>query len=69
MLQQNGEERRFGAGDVGYFPAGFSCTWRVPQSFKKVAVIRETMWRPLGFCFKVSKKIFSKIGLSGKSAI
>jgi len=69
MVDEAGGEQRFGAGDVGYFPAGFSCTWRVPQGFKKVAVVRETMWRPVGFCFKVVKKLSRTMGLGGKSAI
>jgi hypothetical protein len=69
MLKENGEERRFGAGDMGFFPAGTSCTWRVPDGFKKVAVLRETMWRPLGICLKAAKKLLRILGLSGKSAL
>jgi uncharacterized protein len=57
MLDGNGEEHRFGAGDIAFFPAGTVCTWRVTEHIRKVAVIRETLWRPLGFVLKVSKKI------------
>jgi len=44
-----GEERRLGPGDVVFFPAGTSSTWRVPRYIKKVAILRHTMPRPLGF--------------------
>jgi len=67
LLLENGDERRFGAGDVGFFPAGTTCTWRVAENIRKVAVVRETMWRPLGFCLKAWKKLLRIVGLSGKS--
>jgi uncharacterized cupin superfamily protein len=57
MTDDDGEEHRFGAGDIAFFPAGTTCTWRVTDHIRKVAVVRETMWRPLGFVLKVSKKI------------
>lgn len=66
---ENGEERRFGAGDVGFFPAGTSCSWRVADNVRKVAVVRETMWRPLGFCLKAWKKSLRVVGLAGKSPL
>jgi len=69
LLLENGEERRFGPGDVGFFPAGTTCTWRVADYIRKVAVLRETMWRPLGFCLKIWKKFLRVVGLSGKSPI
>jgi uncharacterized cupin superfamily protein len=58
MIDDAGEEHRFGPGDIAFFPAGSACTWRVTKHIRKVAVLRETMWRPLGFVLKVSKKIF-----------
>jgi|SRR5215471_14177177 len=51
------QERRLGPGDLAIFPAGSSCTWRVPERVRKVAVIRETMWWPLGLGLKVLKKL------------
>lgn len=66
MVGENGEERRFGAGDFGFFPAGTTCNWRVTEHFRKVAVLREPMWRPLGFVFKVAKKALRAMGLLGK---
>src|SRR5271170_4754174 len=46
MINEKGEERRFGAGDLGFFPAGTSCTWRITEHLLKVGVLRESMWRP-----------------------
>ena len=57
MMDDRGKEHRFAGGDIAFFPAGTTCTWRVTEHIRKVAVIRETMWRPLGFVLKVSKKI------------
>jgi uncharacterized protein len=69
LIAENGEERRFGPGDVGFFPAGTTHTWRVSNHIRKVAVLRETMWRPLGYCLKASKTIMRAVGLSkGKGA-
>lgn len=58
MTDDNGEEHRFGAGDIAVIAAGTSCRWRVTEPIRKVAVVRETMWRPLGFMLKISKKLF-----------
>jgi uncharacterized cupin superfamily protein len=69
LLLENGSERRFGPGEVGFFPAGTTCTWRVADSIRKVAVLRESMWRPLGFCLKAWKKLLRMVGLSGKSPL
>src|SRR5437899_2038256 len=49
MTNDNVEERYLGPGDVVFFPAGTSSTWRVPRYIKKVAILRHTMPRPLGF--------------------
>jgi uncharacterized protein len=64
-----GEEFRLGPGDIGYFPAGTTCTWRVPESVRKVAVLHETTWRPVGFCLKVFNKLLRVLGLKGESAL
>src|SRR6516164_3907223 len=37
ITTEHGEARRLGEGDVGFFPAGSSCTWRVNNRVKKVA--------------------------------
>ena len=69
LLLENGDERRFGPGDVGFFPAGTTCTWRVADYIWKVAVLRESMWRPLGVCLKAWKKLLRIVGLAGKSPL
>jgi uncharacterized cupin superfamily protein len=63
LVRENGEERRFGAGDLGFFPAGTTCTWRVTENFRKVAIMRETVGRPLGLGVKIWKKITRAVGV------
>jgi uncharacterized protein len=68
MVNGNGEEERLGPGDFGFFPAGTYCTFRVPDRIRKIAVLREPMWRPLGFGLKVWHKLLRTVGLMGKSS-
>lgn len=58
MIDDKNEEHRFGAGDIAFIAAGTSCRWRVTEPIRKIAVVRETIWRPLGFVLKISKKLF-----------
>jgi len=67
MTDEKGVERRFGPGDVAYFPAGTNTTWRHPDHFKKVAFIKEYVGRPTGFILKVWSKLLRNLGLTGKS--
>ena len=67
MVNGKGEEQRFGAGDLGFFPAGTSCTWRITDHFRKIGVLRETMWRPLGLSLKAWHKLLQTVGLRSKS--
>ena len=60
-------ERRIGPGDVVFFPAGSSSTWRVPKYIKKVAFLRHTMPRPCGFGVLAWNKFLRIAGLAGKS--
>ena len=69
LIYENGEERRFGPGDMGFFPAGTICHWRVDDYVKKVAVLRESMWPPLGVCLKVWKKLLRTVGLTAKAPL
>jgi uncharacterized cupin superfamily protein len=57
LIHENGRERRFAAGDVGFFPAGTDCTWRVDDHFRKVAVLKESLWGPFGIALKGWSKI------------
>jgi uncharacterized protein len=69
LIYENGEERRFGPGDLAFFPSGTVCHWRVDDYVKKIAVLRESMWPPLGFCLKAWKKLLRVVGLTGKSPL
>jgi len=69
MINEQGEERRFGAGDLGFFPAGTFCTWQVQEHFRKIGVLRETMWRPLGLGIKGWHWLLRTIGLGAKSPL
>jgi uncharacterized protein len=69
MLQENGEERRFGKGDLGFFPAGTSCTWRIDSHFMKVGVLREPLWRPFGLLLKGWRRLLQALGLAEKSPL
>jgi len=69
MINNDGEERRFGPGDLAFFPAGSSCSWRVTQTLRKVGILREGMWRPLGLGLKVWHKVLRTAGLAGKSPL
>ncbi len=68
-INERGEERRFGPGDVGLFPAGSSCIWRVPQYFRKIAVLREPLWPPLGLCLKLWNKFLHELAAFAQRGI
>lgn len=47
ISSNGGPERRLAAGDVAVFPAGSSCTWRVTQPVRKIAVLRRRLPLPV----------------------
>ncbi len=49
VTDEKNAERRLGPGDVAYFPAGTTSTWRVPERLRKIAFIRHGMAKPIGF--------------------
>ena len=67
MTDEKGVERRFGPGDVAFFPAGTNATWRHPDHFRKVAVLKESIWQPVGVGLKAWSKLLQMVGLSGNS--
>jgi len=69
MINEKGEERHFGAGDLGFFPAGSSCTWRITDHFMKTGVLREPLWRPLGLCLKAWRKLLQVAGIRARSPL
>jgi uncharacterized cupin superfamily protein len=66
ITTEEGQECRLGPGDMAFFPAGSSGTWRVPERVRKVAVIRETIWWPLGLGLKIWKKLLRLAGVAAK---
>jgi len=68
LVKSDGQEIRFGAGDVGFFPAGTVCTWRVPGPFRKVAVLREPMWRPIGYVAKAWNRLLQIARIADRTA-
>jgi len=69
ITNEKGDERRLGPGDIVFFPAGTSCTWRVADYIKKVAFLRHTMPRPLGFGVLAWNKLLRIVGLTGRSPL
>jgi uncharacterized cupin superfamily protein len=67
FITNGSDERRIGPGDVVFFPAGSSATWHVPKYIKKVAFLRHTMPRPLGFGVLAWNKLLRIMGLAGNS--
>jgi uncharacterized protein len=67
MTDVKGVERRYGPGDVAFFPAGTNATWRHPDHFRKVAVLKDSVWTPVAFGLKACSKLLQIVGLSGKA--
>jgi uncharacterized protein len=63
-----GEERRLGAGDMGFFPAGSTATWRVTQTVRKVAVLKRPIPRPLELGLRAWGKLLRISGLRPAAA-
>jgi uncharacterized cupin superfamily protein len=66
MTNEKGVESRYGPGDVAFFPAGTDATWRHPDHFRKVAVLKDPVWPPLAFVQKALMKISRTFGVSRK---
>jgi uncharacterized cupin superfamily protein len=70
MTDVNGVERRYGAGDFAFFPAGTNSTWRHPDHFRKVAVLKESVPSFAGTALKVWRKLLTVVGLrTAKSSL
>jgi uncharacterized protein len=63
------EERRLGQGDMGFFPAGTSCEWRINDHVRKVAVLRKTLGLPLGLGVRAWYKLLNIAGLRSRSPL
>jgi uncharacterized protein len=69
VTNDKGEERRLGPGDMGFFPAGSSATWRVTDRIKKVAVLRKDLPVWVGFGVRAWHKLLRIAGLRGGSPL
>jgi uncharacterized cupin superfamily protein len=67
ILDEKGGERRLGPRDVAFFSAGTDATWHIPDHLRKIAVLKTSIWSPLGLFLKAWVKLFEVVGLSGKS--
>jgi len=65
----DGVERRLGPGDWAFFPSGCKAEWHVTQHLRKVAVLRETLPRPLGLAVRLSKGALRRVGIGGASPL
>jgi uncharacterized protein len=57
ITDENGKEHRLGPGDMGFFPAGSSCTWRITGHVRKFAMVRTTVPWPLVFVLRVWRRL------------
>ena len=67
ITDETGEERRLGPGDMGFFPAGSSCRWRVTRRIRKIAVLRKDLPLALGFGVRVWHKFLQLAHVRGRS--
>jgi len=68
LLEENGREHRFAAGDFAFFPAGSVVKWRVDNYVRKIAFLREPMWRFAVPAVTFWNKVMRKLGLSRHTA-
>jgi uncharacterized cupin superfamily protein len=57
ITDESGHEHRLGPGDMGFFPAGSSATWRITGHVRKFAMVRTTVPRPLVFALRVWRRL------------
>ena len=69
ITTEKGEVRRLGQGDMGFFPAGSSCTWRVDDRVKKVAILRKSLPPLLGIGVRAWNKLLRIVRLRSQSSL
>ena len=57
ITNEQGEERRLGPGDMGFFPAGSQARWHINGHVRKVAIVRHTIPGPLVFGMRVWNRL------------
>lgn len=68
LLEENGKERQFAAGDFAFFPAGTVAKWRVDSYVRKIAFLHEPMWRFAVPVLTFWNKVIRRLGFSPKNA-
>lgn len=63
ITDHSGAERRMGPGDMGFFPAGSSCRWRITSRVRKIAVLRTTLPGPLALALRLWSGFRRMIGI------
>jgi uncharacterized cupin superfamily protein len=70
FITDEGErEYRLGPGDMAYCPAGSSCTWRVPDYVKKIAVLRSHLPMPVSFLVRVWHRLMRVVRRMGSNRV
>jgi uncharacterized cupin superfamily protein len=69
ITTEDGKERRLGQGDVGFFPAGSSCTWHISDRVRKVATLRKDLPPVLGIGVRVWHRLLRAVKLRGSSPL
>lgn len=64
LVEENGKEQYFTAGDFAFFPAGTVAHWRVDTYVRKIAFLREPVWRFAVPFLTFSNKILRKLGFT-----
>jgi uncharacterized protein len=63
VTTESGEEKRLGLGDVGFFPAGCSCSARIDDHVRKIAVLRTDLPLPLSIGARAWHRLLMIVGL------
>lgn len=63
LLEENGKEQCFGAGDFAFFPAGTVAKWRVDNYVRKIAFLSEPVG-PFAPILRLCNKVMRRLGLS-----
>jgi len=69
LLREDGTEQRFCAGDYIFFPKGSAANWRVDKYVRKVALLKEPLWRPVGLAVKACNKALRGVRLSATALL
>ena len=69
ITDEKGEEHRLGPGDMGFFPAGSSCIWRITDHVRKFAMVRTTLPGPLALALRIWNKLRRMMGRPSESPL